>query len=246
MKKVILPKNVADALSELKSVGWTNLEILNLKDEIPTSYIESTIESFLAASPSNDDLLMTALVNGYREEYPVRIENLRSYYESINVLTPSHAQRYMRQAVEEVVAILGLSIEDIPYSKRTINSENFRKKYDINIEMLTNEQLDAIRKRAEAATEGPWYYDNQTGDLIEINTGKYPKKVLADEATGVFLANAREDVPALLAEVERLQQRLSLAEDLLSEAHDLLDDVHCYETETYEAITQYFDGGDNE
>ncbi|MDH5159880.1 hypothetical protein [Heyndrickxia oleronia] len=87
-----------------------------------------------------------------------------------------------------------------------------------------NVSLDAIRKRAEAALSctTPEDFTNEAVSILE------------------------EDVPALLAEVERLQQRLSLAEDLLSEAHDMLDDVHCYETEIYEAISRYFDGGDSE
>ncbi|UGO46179.1 hypothetical protein PQE74_gp096 [Bacillus phage vB_BanS_Chewbecca] len=38
--------------------------------------------------------------------------------------------------------------------------------------------------------------------------------------------------------------RLSEAESLLSEAHDLMDDVHCYDTDTYRAITKYFYGDD--
>ncbi|MGG3890255.1 hypothetical protein [Metabacillus fastidiosus] len=38
------------------------------------------------------------------------------------------------------------------------------------------------------------------------------------------------------------EEKLSQAEDLLSEAHDLMDDVHCYDTETYHAISRYFNG----
>ena len=47
---------------------------------------------------------------------------------------------------------------------------------------MTREQLDAIRVRVDAATPGPW-------------------QVMA---TASFIASAREDVSALLAEVERL------------------------------------------
>lgn len=49
-----------------------------------------------------------------------------------------------------------------------------------------------------------------------------------------------EDVPALVAEVERLQQQLEKANGLLGWAHDVLDDVHCYETEVYQEISEYF------
>lgn len=54
------------------------------------------------------------------------------------------------------------------------------------------------------------------------------------------------DVPELVAEVERLQAKLSECESLLGNAYGLLDDVHCYETETYEAITEYFYGEEDE
>lgn len=51
-------------------------------------------------------------------------------------------------------------------------------------------------------------------------------------------------VLAMFYRIESLTERLNEAESLLSEAHDLLDDVHCYETETYEAISKYFNGDD--
>ena len=53
-------------------------------------------------------------------------------------------------------------------------------------------------------------------------------------------------VLAMFHKIEELSGKLSEAESLLSEAHDLLDDVHCYDTETYEAISRYFNGGDDE
>jgi hypothetical protein len=82
--------------------------------------------------------------------------------------------------------------------------------------MITKEKLEAIRKRAEEATEAPWFYavniDEQTGEpdatphivsdnnvVIAINT--------CEEDT-IFIANARQDIPMLLDEVERLQKAL--------------------------------------
>ena len=58
--------------------------------------------------------------------------------------------------------------------------------------------LEAIRARAEAASEGPWYEEgwfteDEDGDYVEI-----------EPADAVFISHAREDIPALLAEVERL------------------------------------------
>ncbi|MCG7345364.1 hypothetical protein MHZ92_14590 [Sporosarcina sp. ACRSL] len=77
-------------------------------------------------------------------------------------------------------------------------------------ERLTTEQLEAIRKRAEAATVGEWEYFNprlyshsivKSGDI----DGRSIAKEISREADGEFIAHAREDIPALLAEVERLQ-----------------------------------------
>ena len=70
--------------------------------------------------------------------------------------------------------------------------------------------LNAIRKRAEAATEGPWqvnehdYCAHKRAALV-TNNRTYVAKVFAGEADATFIAHARQDVPALIAEVERLR-----------------------------------------
>lgn len=75
---------------------------------------------------------------------------------------------------------------------------------------LTTEALEAIRKRAEAATTGPWYtahtFDGQwiikeNGDIISGTVSR------DDDAT--FIIHSREDIPALLSEVERLRSYIS-------------------------------------
>ncbi len=76
---------------------------------------------------------------------------------------------------------------------------------------MTDAELAAIKARCEAATPGPWqpwcrdYHfirpaNPYTADPILLLTG--PNK-----ADSVFAAHARKDVPALLAEVERLKGR---------------------------------------
>jgi len=109
---------------------------------------------------------------------------------------------------------------------------------------LTDDRLDAIRARIEAATPGPW--EATEGDLEGKPASEYVRTLLANrEADGTstgelhlalaanpidperggtvvpaltgdgpqaranaeFIAHAREDVPALLAEVERLAAR---------------------------------------
>lgn len=125
---------------------------------------------------------------------------------------------------------------------------------------LTQEELAEIRKRAEAATAGPWRWEddlhdcempdliNDTQSIMDFGDCEmfYPTQgTPPDIFDAEFIAHAREDVPKLLAEIERLQTRLSHAGDLLSEAHDLLDDVHCYDTDVYNAISRYFNGEDD-
>jgi hypothetical protein len=101
--------------------------------------------------------------------------------------------------------------------------------------MMTDEKLQAIKARAEAATPGPWE-TREDSDFYQggryIGTGPYhyttgsekpgrpsthPEdcyfktdvcRVQSGEADETFIAHARTDVPALLAEVERLKAEL--------------------------------------
>jgi hypothetical protein len=80
------------------------------------------------------------------------------------------------------------------------------------MEKLTVERLADIRQRADAATPGPWLVEDDHRDLnrwvtsesgtLEANFG-YLGNRNQDDAR--FTAHAREDIPALLAEIERLR-----------------------------------------
>ena len=78
------------------------------------------------------------------------------------------------------------------------------------------DRLDEIRARAEAATPGPWRELDAAYGMIVHDTGPDSAQivVLADHRFGgpdsTFIAHAREDIPYLLAEVERL--RMAMAE----------------------------------
>lgn len=84
---------------------------------------------------------------------------------------------------------------------------------------MTDEQLQAIKARAEAATPAPWTGGRNTSDegLYIISHDGQDDEIIViysdggvayrDDAT--FIAYAREDVPALVAEVERLQAQLA-------------------------------------
>lgn len=131
---------------------------------------------------------------------------------------------------------------------------------------LTTEQLEAIRKRADKATKGPWevieeidgIYGGMNTVVITtkphtqwakriVSVGQTRKHVKGDaEANVEFIAAVREDIPKLLAEVEALTAKISEAESLLSEAHDIMDDVHLYDTELYVDISKYLYGEDDE
>lgn len=53
-------------------------------------------------------------------------------------------------------------------------------------------------------------------------------------------------VRGLLRKLEEKDSKLSEAEGLLSDASNLLDDVHCYDTDTYNAISKYLYGEDED
>ena len=72
--------------------------------------------------------------------------------------------------------------------------------------------LEAINARTLAASPGPWIRE-RSGVIIEIQSGRFiaaedgiEDPFYAGEPDGEFVAHAREDVPALVAEVERLQK----------------------------------------
>lgn len=75
---------------------------------------------------------------------------------------------------------------------------------------LTPEKLEAIRKRAEAASEGPWELDGDDGGIWNNGGFNYlgsARSFYDDDAN--FIAHSREDIPVLLAEVERLRKLMA-------------------------------------
>lgn len=79
--------------------------------------------------------------------------------------------------------------------------------------------LDAIEQRAAKATPGPWWNDNfeiYTSEHVGIPAmctwiGETCTVDLPDhgDTNGAFIANAREDVPAMAAEIRRLTAELA-------------------------------------
>ncbi|MGQ4437971.1 hypothetical protein ACN6LI_003337 [Streptomyces violaceoruber] len=90
---------------------------------------------------------------------------------------------------------------------------------------LTEQQLTDIEARAGAATEGPWctdaweiYQGTEYVPGVSRWIGETCRGATSpeqDRADAAFVAAARSDVPALLAEVRRLQAELAKsAEDV--------------------------------
>lgn len=82
---------------------------------------------------------------------------------------------------------------------------------------MTALDLDAIKARADAATEGPWMADESHVLKPDKPGSNWDGTVIAtvpDDEFGLyefrnveFMAAAREDIPALVAEVERLREQ---------------------------------------
>jgi hypothetical protein len=81
--------------------------------------------------------------------------------------------------------------------------------------------LDAIRARCEVATDGPWTTEGEVARIESGEPGAWGDPVVdvvylghgaselhLSEEDAEFIAAARTDVPALIAEVERLRALL--------------------------------------
>lgn len=87
---------------------------------------------------------------------------------------------------------------------------------------MSNEQLDDIEARANAATEGPFTlsrYDHGGGRMFAQTANGQRGSLILDtfkEGDREFYAEARTDVPALLALVREQQARIKQVEALAS------------------------------
>ena len=94
---------------------------------------------------------------------------------------------------------------------------------------MTTEELQAIRERCEKATPGPWQWDinSYRGGFSGISSRKDVEVLYPDHCNdgddgaawfasfpsaqdADFIVQARADVPALLAEIDRLQKELKI------------------------------------
>ncbi len=85
---------------------------------------------------------------------------------------------------------------------------------------ITEDALDAIRQRCTAATEGPWVAyvegrDQAFGGATFIMRGENRRRddLYLDGGTVAdydFVANAKQDIPLLLDEIERLHKEIEM------------------------------------
>lgn len=73
---------------------------------------------------------------------------------------------------------------------------------------MDQEQLNAIKERVAKATPGPWEYDEDERGIWNKGGFNYLGTVTLSHNSAEFIAHAREDVPALVAEVEYLRGML--------------------------------------
>lgn len=90
---------------------------------------------------------------------------------------------------------------------------------------MTQERLDAIQAREAKATAGPWAIDgpaqcgpSDTLVVYPVEDGGTLAYVQPSWDDAEFIAHARQDVPALLAEVERLRALTTVDDDTVGRA----------------------------
>lgn len=96
---------------------------------------------------------------------------------------------------------------------------------------MTDEEMSAIEQRCQRATPGPWHvwptvYDGSQGWAISHDADGEPaigaapcslEQLATTAADSEFIAAARNDVPALLAEVRRLRECLARANSTMEQ-----------------------------
>ncbi|EGI2114741.1 hypothetical protein FH832_002803 [Listeria monocytogenes] len=72
---------------------------------------------------------------------------------------------------------------------------------------LTTSQIEAIQIRYESATPGKWEYQKALIPRVLVD-GDLKVSVYSVPEDAEFIANAHQDVPALLAHIEELEKAL--------------------------------------
>jgi multidrug efflux pump subunit AcrA (membrane-fusion protein) len=89
---------------------------------------------------------------------------------------------------------------------------------------MTKDELAAIKARIANASKPPWQYNETLGrfengdrkSIIRIHRAQKGSIIEANPADQIFITSAREDVPCLIAEVEKLENLLSELRNLIA------------------------------
>ncbi|WP_025114402.1 hypothetical protein [Lysinibacillus fusiformis] len=113
---------------------------------------------------------------------------------------------------------------------------------------MNQEQLNAIKERVAKATPGPWESEETTEGHIDIfnpnedyaicQTGNETYDCLND-GDPEFIKHSITDVPALVAEVERLHKAL---EKIMEVEAPIMEGTKGWETRSYEIARQALGG----
>lgn len=98
---------------------------------------------------------------------------------------------------------------------------------------MTSEELAKIHERCEKATEGPWgVLYHSFGEEYFVTSPEHehtiaelydkPGDVDVDRRNAAFIANARQDIPKLIAEIDRLSKSMATIAEL-TECDDTYD-----------------------
>ena len=78
---------------------------------------------------------------------------------------------------------------------------------------MNEQRLQEIKKRADRATTGPWFCSWSTfEEFAKVNIEGFCITDELNDFDAEFIAHAREDVPALVVEIDRLQNTIALHE----------------------------------
>lgn len=85
---------------------------------------------------------------------------------------------------------------------------------------MTDERLAEIKARAKMAKLGPWQVDSEENDILAADESLVAELLLNNTNPyfdAMFIAHARQDIPDLIAEIERLRAELRKRCDYLEE-----------------------------
>src|SRR5690625_3087732 len=112
------------------------------------------------------------------------------------------------------------------------------------MKQITNEELTAIRERAEKATAKPWSVvtdelGGQAMTVIDGDNWDVIRRPYVGKDNAIFIANARQDIPKLLAEIDRLNR-------LYCELKEIAHNIEVVRNETAAEYREYYEKSEAE